>query len=279
MDFKNLLLHLDHSSGCRNRLDAAFSLARDFDARIEGLFIVPDYIVPSYVEAQISVDLITDVTEKAVARANETLTEYRALARDAGVEFDAQVVEGQIIPILREHSKYADLMLLGQDQPDDPDNASYGLADALLFEGACACLLVPHTVKIAPPGKRVLLAWNASRESARALREAMPLLARADELVVLSSEPDDADPGLAQGHPHAQKLASFLESHGIESVSSGISDPDLTPSQAIIGQALEMQADLIVMGAYGHARLREIILGGTTRDMLRQTPVPLLLAH
>ncbi len=279
MDFKNLLLHLDHSSGCRNRLEAAFALVRDFGARIEGLFIVPDYIVPSYVEAQISVDLISDVTEKAVARANETLADHQALARDAGVEFDAQVVEGQIIPILREHSKYADLMLLGQDQPDDPDNASYGLADALLFEGACACLLVPHSVKIAPPGRRILLAWNASRESARALREAMPLLARADELVVLSSEPDDADPGLAQGHPHAQKLARFLESHGIESTSSGISDPDLTPSQAIIGQALDMRADLVVMGAYGHARLREIILGGTTRDMLKQAPVPLLLAH
>ncbi len=279
MDFKNLLLHLDNSSGCRNRLDAAFALARDFEARIEGLFVVPDYIVPSYVEAQISVDLITDVTEKAIARAEETLAEYTQLARDAGVEFDAEVVEGQIIPILREHSKYADLMLLGQDQPDDPDNASYGLADALLFEGACGCLLVPHSVKIEPPGKRILLAWNASRESARALHEAMPLLARADELVVLSSEPDGADSGLAQGHPHAQRLARFLESHGIESVSSGISDPDLTPSQAIIGQALDMRADLIVMGAYGHTRLREIILGGTTRDLLKQTPAPLLLAH
>lgn len=279
MDYKNLLIHLDHSRGCRNRLDAAFALAREFDARIEGLFIVPDYIVPSYVEAQISVDLITDVTEKALARAEESLADYAALARDARVEFDARVVEGQVIPILREHSKYADLMLLGQDDPDDPDNASYGLADALLFEGACACLVVPNGVKIVPPGKRVLLAWNASREAARALRDAMPLLRRADELVVLSSEPDEADPALAQEHPHARRLEGFLESHGIASVSSGISDPDLTPSQAIVGQALDMQADLIVMGGYGHARLREIILGGTTRDMLRQTPAPLLLAH
>ena len=279
MKIKNLLIHLDHSSGCANRLQTAFALARNFDAHITGLFVVPDYVVPSYVEAQISVDLIADVTEKAIARAEETLDEYRRLAADARVEMEAHVVEGQIIPILREHSKYADLMLLGQDQPDDPDNASYGLADALLFEGGCACMIVPHSGKLSPPGKRILLTWNASRESAHALREAMPFLERADEVVVLSSEPDHGDVRIARGHPHAEELARYLASHGIESVSSGISDTETSPSDAIIGQAADMNADLVVMGAYGHARLREIILGGVTRDMLKLTTVPLLLAH
>ena len=279
MEIKSLLLHLDHSDGCANRLQTACDVAREFDARITGLFVVPDYIVPSYVEAQISVDLISDVTEKAVARAEETLEEYRKRVADAGVDMDARVVEGQIIPILREHSKYADLMLLGQDQPEDPDNASYGLADALLFEGGCACMVVPHSGKLAAPGKRILLTWNASRESARALREALPFLKRAEEVVVLSSEPDQDDASIARGHPHADELARFLEAHGIESVSSGIGDPSLGPSDAIAGQAADMNADLIVMGAYGHARLREIILGGVTRDLLKLTTVPLLLAH
>lgn len=279
MDFKNILIHLDHSSGCQNRLTTAFDLAKTFDAKLNGLFVVPDYVVPSYVEAQISVDLITDVTEKAIARAKEKLAEYQKLADDAGVSMESQVVEGQVIPILREHSKYSDLLLLGQDQPDDPDNASYGLADALLFEGGCACLVVPHSGKLGAPGKRVLVTWNASRESARALREAMPFLTRAESIVVLSSEPDDGYDDIARGHPHAQELSRFLESHGIEAVSSGISDPDISASDAIIGQAADMDADLIVMGAYGHARLREIILGGVTRDLLKQSPVPLLLAH
>jgi len=279
MKYKNILIHLDHSSGCSNRLEAAFGLARQFDAQVSGLFVVPNYVVPSYVEAQISVDLITDVTEKAMARAGETLAEYQKLANDAGVDMSGHVIEGQLIPILREHSKYADLMILGQDHPDDPDNASYGLADALLFEGACACLVVPHSGRLTTPGKRVLLTWNASRESARALREAMPLLSTAETVVVLSSEPDDGYDDVARGHPHARELDRFLKSHGIESVSSGISDPDLSPTDAIIGQAVEMNADVIVMGAYGHARLREIILGGVTRDLLKQTQLPLLLAH
>jgi nucleotide-binding universal stress UspA family protein len=279
MDIKNILLHLDHSSGCQNRLQTAFAMASNYDALITGLFVVPDYVVPSYVEAQISVDLITDVTEKALARARDTLSEYQKMAAAAGVTMDAHVVEGQVIPILREHSKYSDLLMLGQDQPDDPDNASYGLADALLFEGACACMVVPHSGKLALPGKRILLTWNASRESAHALREAMPMLKTAETLVVLSSEPDDADATIARGHPHADELARFLESHGIESVSSGINDLDISASDAILGQAAEMDADMIVMGAYGHARLREIILGGVTRDLLKQSPIPLFLAH
>ena len=279
MDIKNLLLHLDHSTGCLNRLDTAFALAHEYDAAISGLFVVPDYVVPSYVEAQISVDLITDVTEKAIARAEETLADYRRRADEAKVDFKAEVVEGQVIPILREHSKYTDLLLLGQDNPEDPDNASYGLADALLFEGASPCMMVPHSGKLATPGQRVLLTWNASRESARALREALPILQRASTIVVLSSEPDDGDTDVARGHPHAAELARFLDSHGIETVSSGISDVDLSPSEAILGQAADMNADLIVMGAYGHARLREIILGGVTRDLLKQSTVPLFLAH
>ena len=279
MEYKNLLLHLDHSAGCRNRLETAFELARRYDASITGLFVVPNYIVPSYVEAQISVDLITDVTEKAIARATETLAGYQKLADDANVAMDAHVLEGQVIPILREHSKYADLLLLGQDQPDDPDNASYGLADALLFEGGCACLVVPHSGKVETPGKRVLVTWNASRESARALREAMPFVSGAESVVVLSTEPDGISSEMARGHPHAEELDRFLKSHGIDSVSSGISDTDMSPSEAIIGQAADMNADLIVMGAYGHTRLREMILGGATRDLLKQPPVSLLLAH
>ena len=89
MEFKNILVHLDHSSGCNNRLDIAFELARKFNAQLTGLFIVPDYVVPSYVEAQISVDLITDVTEKAVARAKDTLAVYQKLADDSGVSMKA----------------------------------------------------------------------------------------------------------------------------------------------------------------------------------------------
>ena len=279
MKYKNILIHLDNSIGCRNRLEVAFGLARDFDAELTGIFVVPTYIVPSYVEAQISVDLMTDITEKALARAEETVTSYRQLAEAARVTLQTAVVEGQIIPILREHSKYADLMILGQDHPEDPDNASYGLADSLLFEGACACLVVPHSGKLATPGKRSLLTWNASREAAHALREAMPLLQRADTVVVLSSEPDDGNNELANGHPHAQAILQLLESHGIEAISSGINNPDISPTDAIIAQAVEMDADLIVMGAYGHARLREIILGGVTRDLLKRAPTCLLLAH
>ena len=279
MNIKRLLIHLDHSKGCNNRLQTALELARRLEAQLTGVFVVPDYIVPSYVEAQISVDLLTGVTEKAVAQANKCLETYKARAAEAGIEMQASVIEGQLVSILREHSKYSDLLLLGQDHPEDPDNASYGLADTLLFEGACPCLVVPHSGKIAPPGKRILLTWNASRESARALREALPLLQSAEEVVVLASEPDSSRVDVASGHPHADELMHYLEAHAVAATPTGTGSSDISPTDAIVAQAADMNADLIVMGGYGHARLREFILGGVTHDMLKASPVPLFLAH
>ena len=275
MAIKKLLVHLDHSSGCKNRLETGFELAKRFDAQLSGVFVVPDYIIPAYVEAQISVDLMTDITEKAIARAKEQIVSYQALADEAGVVMAAQVVEGQLTPILREYSKYSDLLLLGQDQPDDPDNTSYALADDLLLEGACACLVIPHSGKISPPGKRILVAWNASRESARAVREAMPFLTRAEQVVVLCDEPDQN----REDGEHAREIARYLSAHGIDPVAGGIGGMDMRPADAIMAQAADMNADLIVMGAYGHMRLREFILGGATRDMLKQAPVSLLMVH
>ena len=111
------------------------------------------------------------------------------------------------------------------------------------------------------------------------MREALPLLQSAETVVVLSSEPAGGQGLVARGHPHAEELARMLAAHGVDSVSSGISDPDLHPADAILGQAAEMNADLIVMGAYGHARLREIILGGVTRELLKRATLPLFLAH
>ena len=277
MDYKTILVHLDNSTGCANRLDVAIGLAREFDARLMGLFVVPSYLVPSYVEAQVSADLITEVTERAMARARDTVAEQQKVAEAAGVSLQTAVIEGQPIPLLREYSRYADLLVLGQDDPDDADNASYGVADALLFEGACACLVVPHSGSPAVPGKRVLLAWNASRESARALREAMPLLQRAEQVSIVTSEGADAPP--INGEALGQALRTRLSAHGIDASDSGFNETDINATDAIIGQAADMDADLIVMGAYGHARLREIILGGVTRDLLKRAPTCLLLAH
>ena len=183
-----------------------------------------------------------------------------------------------MISVLREHSKYSDLLILGQHQPDDSDDVSHGLADALLFEGACPCLVVPLGDAKVSTMKRILLTWNASRESAHAMREALPLLSNAAEIVVLSSEPDSYGTQLANGHPHAQQLENYLDTHNIPAIFSGTGDQS-SASEAILNQAKDMDADLIVMGAYGHARLREIILGGVTRDLLKQSPIPLLLAH
>ena len=278
MDIKNILVHLDHSNNCEQRLATAIELAQQYEASLTGLFIVQQYAIPAYVEAQVSVEIINEITENAIARAKDRIAVLQQLVDDSGVAMQAHIMEGPVIPILREHSKYSDMLILGQHQPDDPEDVSHGLADALLFEGACPCLVVPSSGTTTSTMKRILLTWNASRESSHAMHEALPLLANAEEVVVLSSEPDTYDNQLANGHPHAHQLEKYLDAHGIPAIFSGTGD-QRSVSDAILAQASDMDADLIVMGAYGHARLREIILGGVTRDLLKQSPVPVLLAH
>jgi nucleotide-binding universal stress UspA family protein len=277
MGIKQLLIQLDHSDGCKNRLGVAIEFSKMFDARLQGVFVVPNYFIPSYVEAQISVPLMTEITEKAIHRAWDQIRGYQIQAEASGVTMEADLAEGYLSSVLREQSKYADLMILGQDHPDDPENVCHDLADTLLVDGAAPCMVIPHSGNIPIPGKRILLAWNASRESARALREAMPFLMQAETVVVLESEASETGP--ATDHPEESAISRYLSSHGIKSVSIGVGSFGVSPSEAIIAQCAEMDADLIVMGAYGHTRLREIILGGVTRDLLLRAPVPLLLAH
>ena len=278
MNIKSILIHLDHSANCEIRLRTAIALTQQYEASLSGLFVIQPYAIPSYVEAQVSVDVINEITESTISRAKDRVASLQQILENSGVTMQSHIVEGPMIPVLREHSKYSDLLILGQHQPDDIDDVSHGLADALLFEGGCPCLIVPYGDGKTSAMKRILLTWNASRESAHAMHQALPLLANAAEVVVLSSEPDTYDTQMANGHPHAQHLENYLDAHSIPAIFSGTGYQD-SASEAILNQAKDMDADLIVMGAYGHARLREIILGGVTRDLLKKSPVPLLLAH
>ena len=124
MTIKNLLLHIDHSESCKHRVKIAIELAKKYDARLTVLFVVPDYFVPSYVEAQISTDVIVAINEQAREKAEATLDRIRQQITDSGLSADTYIEEGGIINILTDYARYTDLAILGQSQPDDPENLS-----------------------------------------------------------------------------------------------------------------------------------------------------------
>ncbi len=277
MSYKQILVHLDHSKACESRLTIACELAQRLESRLISVFVVPDFIIPTYVEAQISNEVMESLAQQAVEEAEKKLEDYRKIASEHGVAMENHIVEGEMQQILNEHSKYVDLVIAGQHDADDADDVSAGVVDQLLIEGGTRCLVVPARGHLPAPGQRVLIAWNSSREAARAVRAALPLMANAEEVVVLSSE--TADEEMHTGRSHSRELSRYLDAHGIESVVSSFDQKSIGAGEAIIAQAADMRADLIVMGGYGHTRLREIILGGATRELLESTPCCLMLCH
>lgn len=277
MAIKNILVHIDHSEACNHRVKAAIDMAKQNNAQLSALFVVPDYFVPSYVEAQISTDVITQINDQAIERARETMSAVKKQITDTGLTVEAFIEDGNLIGILSEYSFYTDLLVLGQSQPDDTDNLSESLADHLVIEGGAPCLVIPYIGASQTLGKRVLVAWNESRESARALKDALPILSQADKVTVLLIKQKSHN----EEHTAIQKkvMLGYLADHDINADISICIDNHLDAGDTMIAEAIDNDNDLIVMGAYGHSRLREIVIGGATRHLLKQMTVPIFISH
>jgi nucleotide-binding universal stress UspA family protein len=196
-----------------------------------------------------------------------------ALARE-GIMGEWRQVEGTTREILALHGRYADLLVLGQD---DPESDSAGLLEAVVFDSGRPVLAIPFAGSFKTIGKRVLVGWNASREASRALHDALPLIAKAETVTLFLANPTRGLDG--HGEEPGADIARHMVRHGLKVAVAKVIADDVPDSALLLNHANDMGADLLVMGAYGHSRLREFILGGMTRSLLREMTVPVLLSH
>ena len=155
------------------------------------------------------------------------------------------------------HARYADLAVLGQADPDNPPLGA-GVVEAVLLGSGRPALVVPF-IGAESVGQRVLVAWNATREAARALNDAMPLLAQAEKVTVLSVNPERGIGG--EGDLPAADIALHLARHGVKAEAAHTTAEDVSVGDILLSRAADLGADLIVMGGYGHSRAREFVLG------------------
>jgi nucleotide-binding universal stress UspA family protein len=172
------------------------------------------------------------------------------------------------------HARYADLSILGRL---DPERAETAAAAA-----SCACLRAagldrPLCRTFRNVGWRVLIAWNAAREAARTVSDSMPLLTSAELVTVLTIDPREGPDG--HGEIPGADIALHLARHGVKTEIERTISAGLPVGEALLSRAADLAADLIVMGAYGHSRVRELLLGGATRSVLRSMTVPVLMSH
>jgi nucleotide-binding universal stress UspA family protein len=279
MSYRTIFVHVDDSAVCARRLEAAVRLARKYSAEL-----LAAYLAPAKELTPFSSTLLPDayVSRKLressdAQRGAEEL--FRGAAAGAGlsrVTWHAPAGDPLEAAVL--HARYSDLAVMGQPPRGGPGEAfAAELAKGVVLSCGRPVLFVPYIGTHATIGERVMIAWKDSRESARAVADALPLLKDATivRAVAVMPEVDErVQDVLADRH-----VAAFLRRHAIEATVSRIAAPDADAGELLLSQAADFGADLIVMGGYSRSPLTELVLSGVTKLMLSSMTVPVLMSH
>mgnify|MGYP006280832065 CR=1 FL=1 len=274
MAFKTVVVHVDADANRDERLALAENLVRRHDGHLIGLHpCEPPYLPPSLGElaGPVEADMVEAQRQAARARAEDLqkFFEEHFRAGDLSVEWRSE--EGEPSTVLAKHGRYADLLVIPQGEEGSvfPDAS---LVERVILDGGCPVLVVPRAGHFKPLGKTVLVAWNDSRESARAVRAALPMLGDAERVVLLQVDPPDGTDA------QVMDKATVLARHGIKADAHHTVSAGVPIGEVLLSSVADYDADCLVMGAYGHTRLREWVLGGATRSLLESMTVPTLLS-
>ena len=277
MGYKTILVHCDASRGTAGRLGIAVDLADRFAGHVVGLHVRQAFQAPAFTDAGPAMDSLYRTYETTM-RAEEAMATaaFRDAVGNQGISSEWRVADGYVDEILAAEARVADLVIVGQAEPDSPPTATPDdLAEDIAMAAECPVLIVPYIGAAKPPGKTVMLCWNDSREAKHAAVGALPLLAAADKVIVLI-----IDPKASRGREEpGADVAVWLARHGVKVTVQRDSAADSDVGGVILSRAADQDADLIVMGLYGHSRVREWVLGGASRTLLASMTAPLLVAH
>jgi nucleotide-binding universal stress UspA family protein len=276
-DYKSILVHYDAGKTAPVRLETAIGIAGTFGAHVACLYALSAVPEPSYAyeAAQIMREAQHRVHAEMLAAAQRG---YEECLRRTGFEkAEWRETKADALGAVALHARYADLVVVGQQNTEWPSGVHKDFERSVLFAAGRPVLVVPYAFERRPVGHRVLVAWNASREAARAVSDALPLLRRAGYVHVVAFQPEKS--GAAHGEEPGADIALFLTRHGVKVAVSRYDAPDVDVGNQLLSRAFDLSADLIVMGAWGHSRLREFVLGGVTRTLLESMTVPVLMSH
>ncbi|MBD8892687.1 universal stress protein [Roseibium litorale] len=280
MSFKTILAVAELGISA-DTIEMAIAIARAFEAH---LTLLPVGEVPNLPFYGSGAHGYIEIWAKECDQQKAELTAFAArieerLSRE-GISFDVRPslsTAAHEDDLVARHAIYCDLAVLLRSAEKELSTMEKNAIDGALFDSGRPVLFIPNGFKADRTGARVAIAWNSRREAARAVSEALPFLQTAEEITLLMVDPVVGDND--HGEDPGSDIATVLARHGLKITVQSVVSADRPVSCALQDSARELGVDLIVMGAYGHSRLRENILGGTTREMLEQTTIPLFLSH
>ncbi len=279
MTYKIVSVHLDASARCAARVELAARVAMQHGARLVGIAPtgVPDIVVSLNAAVPEAIECISPPAGHLRRQAEAAVEAFEHRCREFGsLSWSAVVVVDEATDAVIRHGRCSDLVVVGQTDVDAPtEGAALDLPQQVLLHAGPPVLVVPYAGSFPGLGRRVLVAWKDTREAARALRDALPILRGAERVLLV-------EVGAVQPMPDARNTldaaGAWLRAHGVAfDAHREIEIGDV--GEQLLSRASDFGATLIVSGGYGHSRLREWVMGGVTRHLLEHMTVPTLLAH
>jgi nucleotide-binding universal stress UspA family protein len=286
MSYRKILVPLTGGERDSHVLNAAFEVAKAFGSHVAGVYVRPDpsEVLP-YLGEGISANVIQEIMDASRKASERAAVAARAgldrLAKAAGAPTHQQaqpgvgasfnIREGLSDEVLAEEARLSDLVVF--DTPADAKDTTLRVAmESALVNGRKPMLLVPHR-DATIVGAKVAIGWDGGAAAAHAIAAAMPMLARAEAIEILNVTSGPIDT------VQMDRLRDYLRLHGLAAVEHGINPGSQGTASALIDSAQRAGAGLLVIGGYGHSRLRELVLGGVTRHVFANVTMPILMAH
>jgi nucleotide-binding universal stress UspA family protein len=281
MSYKDLLVVLGPDTASRGRIALAAALAERFAAHLVGLYPLPVAEVPrhfAYYDPALLDPFFRDLREKAQEVCDKEREGFEHAASLRGLSAEWRMVTEGLETDPAVHARYVDLTIMGQLDPDGGDGELLRpRPEHVALASGRPILVVPYAGNFETIGSRALIGWNASREATRAVNDAMPLLVGADVVTVLTIDAREGPD--AHGELPGADISLHLARHGVKATIERTVSADVPVGDVLLSRAADLGADLLVIGAYGHSRVRELLLGGATRSILQSMTVPVLMSH
>lgn len=275
MALNDVLVFLDQFDHATVRLEVAADLARRHGARLIGLRVESHPRLPNAIRSEV-VDAALSAHDDAIEEDTVRIeSAFRARAAADNIERDWWIVRDGGVAKVCELARYANLTIVGQPAADaEEEFPGADLLHDLVLSSGRPVLVVPRVAMAGSVGRRIAIAWNGSGEASRALADAMPLLRKADRVAILLAKSANSAHVTAMLVNHLKRNGVAAEARGIDARAH-----DHDAGKALLAEADAFAADLLVMGAYGRSRIRELVLGGATRHILQHLPIPALMSH
>jgi nucleotide-binding universal stress UspA family protein len=279
MTYRSIFVHVDDSDQTDLRLEAATRLARHYPAELTGAYIVSTRDLTPTESALLPADLVKARMGTVAQAQKDAEHRFRKAASAAGIKsVQWRAPAGDPVDAAVMQARYSDLAVVGQPVRKGPDTAfSAELANAVVMDSGRPVLFVPYIGAGKTLGERILIAWKDSRESARAVADALPFLKDAKAVLAIAVEPRDEES--VQDYVSDKAVEGFLRRHDVDATVNRMVAPDIASGEFLLSRAADFGADLIVMGGYSRPRLSRLVWGGVSNLMLESMTVPVLMSH